>query len=441
MDIVLPLLIIVGLIVLNGLFVAAEFAIIGAPRAAIERRAAAGQPAARLVQQILHNPRQQDRYIATAQLGITFASLGLGMYGEHVLADWLFHLLDGLGTSRWIAAHALASVLAIILLTYFHIVLGEMVPKSLALMQAERTVLRIIQPMLWIKTALYPLVVGLNGLGNGLLKLMGIERQLTTGYYHTPEELQFIIEESQEGGMLQAEAGQMLRDLFEFGERTAAEIMVPRVHARGIPLGATPAEMAEVLRTARHTRYPVFEDSLDQIVGMIHIKDILRLLVAGRPLVRDDLRPTVFVPETARLDAVLEMMRRARTHMVIVIDEHGGTAGLASIEDLSAEVVGEIDESPEAARVLFRDVSGRLHVAGTMRLDEVGEQLDMALAHDEVDTVSGLVLTLLARAPAVGDVVSYAELRLEVAAVEGHGVRECIITPQRSSPLSEEATG
>jgi CBS domain containing-hemolysin-like protein len=170
-------LIITGLILLNGVFVAAEFAIVGAPRAAIDARAATGDRLAIAVQAILRDPKRQDRYIATAQLGITVASLGLGMYGEHVLADWIYESLGRAGAPAWLVSHGLASVAAIVILTYFHIVVGEMIPKSLALQRAEHMALWITPPMLWIKTILFPLVVALNGMGNAVLRAVGVDRQ------------------------------------------------------------------------------------------------------------------------------------------------------------------------------------------------------------------------------------------------------------------------
>jgi CBS domain containing-hemolysin-like protein len=431
MEVLVPLVVIAVLVLLNGMFVAAEFAIIGAPRPAIERRAAAGNAVARLVSRILHDPRRQDRYIATAQLGITFASLGLGMYGEHAVAEWLAHLFEGLGmgsTAGWLSAHTLASVLAIGLLTYLHIVVGEMVPKSLALMHAERTVLRITRPMLAVKAVTYPLVVGLNGLGNGVLRLVGIRREVSASHYYTPEELQYIVRESQEGGLLRAESGQMLRDLFAFGELTAGEAMVPRVHVTGLPLGAPPPELRARLLGSRHTRYPVYEGDLDHIVGVVHIKDLLRLLQAGRPLAREDVRATAFLPETVELDRVLEAMHEARTQLVVVMDEHGGTAGILTIEDLGAEAVGEVEEGPDEPPEIVRDGEGRVLAAGTVRLDEIGEVFGHELEHEEVDTVSGLVLALLGRPPLVGDGVAYEGLHFEVVEVEGHGVERCVVS-------------
>mgnify|MGYP001470681877 CR=1 FL=1 len=202
----IPTLVILALIALNGLFVAAEFAIISAPRTAIERRAQDGEKSAQRVLAIIQDPLRQDRYIATAQLGITFASLALGMYGEQTLARGLASLLEPVSLPQWIGVHAIASVVAIGVLTYLHIVLGEMVPKSLALICAEQTVLWISQPMLWLKRLGYPLVVALNGLGIGVLRLMGIERRLTSGHYHSTEELEMIVEESEQICWLSASA-------------------------------------------------------------------------------------------------------------------------------------------------------------------------------------------------------------------------------------------
>jgi len=422
-------LIITALIILNGIFVAAEFAIVGAPRASIDARAARGDRLAKAVQAVLRDPTRQDRYIATAQLGITVASLGLGMYGEHVLADWIYHVLGSAGTPAWLASHGLASVVAILVLTYFHIVIGEMVPKSLALQQAETMALWITPPMLWITTLVYPLVVGLNGVGNAVLRLLGVNRQAQNAeQYYTPEELQLIVQESEELGAIRAESSQMLQVLFDFANLTAAEVMVPRVRITGLPLGSDPAKIRELLGRSPHTRYPVIEHDLDHIVGMIHIKDLLRLLLRNESIAPQHARPLPLVPETAPIDTVLSTMRREHTQMVVVLDEHGGTAGIVTLEDLFEEVVGDIDEGPGSAAQPYRDRDGRLRVPGTMRLDELGHEFHLDLEHEEVDSVSGLVLTLLGRPPQVGDVVRYDRLQLDVTAVKGRGVEEAAVT-------------
>ncbi|BAW81031.1 hypothetical conserved protein [Candidatus Nitrosoglobus terrae] len=439
MEWLIPTIIMALLVILNGVFVAAEFAIIIVPRASIERGVIAGKSSASLVQAILRDPVRQDRYIATAQLGITLASLGLGMYGEHTLAQGLFGWLDGLGTSRWIATHTLASLLAITILTYFHIVLGEMVPKSLALTHIESTALWVIRLMLWVEWIFYPLITTLNKIGSAILQFIGIKRQLSSSHYYTAEELQFIVEESEEKGVLNSEAGQMLRELLEFRERTAEEVMTPRVHVTGIPIGATPEKLTTIINQAHYTRYPVFDSTLDQIVGFIHIKDVLRLLAANCYVRQEDTRPLSFVPETATVDSVLAAMRRAHTHIVVIIDEYGGTAGIVTIEDLCEEIVGSIEEEINDPLTPFIDDQGGIHVPGVWRLDEVSEKLGLntKLSHEEVDTLGGLVLHLLNHEPTVGDTITYKGIHIKVAALEGHGIQWCVLTPELSEKSLE----
>jgi CBS domain containing-hemolysin-like protein len=428
MDIAIPVVIIVLLVLANGLFVAAEFAIVGAPRTAIDHQAAQGSHLAQRVSRILEDPRRQDRYIATTQIGISVASLGLGMYGEHVLAEWIAPWFESSDLGGWIAAHTIASLIAVAVLTYLHIVIGEMVPKALALQSADRTSLWVSPVIEALEVALKPLVVGLNAIGNGLLRLIGIRRQeVDAERYHTPEELEFIVRESQEGGALRGESGKILRELFEFGDLTAGQAMVPRVSLVGIPAGTEVDELRQIVRSRPHTRYPVYTSDLDHIIGSVHIKALLRHLIAGRPITARDARPLPYVPSTTPLDEVLAAMRRYSAQMAVVMDEYGGTAGLVTIEDLFEEVVGDIEEG-RGRTPIGRDASGRLLVRGTVRLKDAGDALGVPLEHPAIQSVSGLVLALLGRPPAVGDVVTWDKARFEVTAVGGRGVSEAALT-------------
>jgi len=428
MEILIPVAIIVFLVLANGLFVAAEFAIVGAPRSSIEHQASQGSRLAQRVLHVLEDPMRQDRYIATTQIGISVASLGLGMYGEHWLADRLEPFFVRFETLGWLAAHTVASVIAIAVLTYLHIVIGEMVPKALALQRADKTVLYVSPLIRGLQHAILPLVVSLNSVGIHLLRLVGIERrEVDRERYHTAEELQFIVRESQEGGLLRGEAGEILRDLFEFGDRTAGEVMVPRVLLTGIPVGAEPDELRAIVRTHPHTRYPVYSGDLDNIIGSLHIKEILRHLVSNQPIAARDARALPYVPGPAYLDEVLAAMRRFRAQMAVVMDQHGGTAGLVTIEDLFEEVVGDIDEG-RSRTAIVREADGRVRVRGTVRLDEASEALGSSLAHEKITTISGLVLLLLNRPAHNGDVVTWRNVRIEVALTAGRGVGEALLS-------------
>lgn len=437
-------LIIALLILANGLFVAAEFALIGAPRATIEQRASQGSRLARHVLEVISNPKLQDRYIATAQLGITFASLGLGMYGEHTLAARLYELMSGWGWDSWLAAHSVASGISIVFLTYLHIVLGEMVPKSLALLYAERLSLLISKPMHCVYLVFYPLVLVLNTLGNTFLKLMGLTRKRPDNFYHSPKELQYIIEESQQQGLLKEEEARVMKELFDFNNLMAHEVMTPRVRVQGIPYGATAAEVRQLIRNSRHTRYPVYKNDLDHVVGMIHTRDIFLLLRRHDVLSDRYIRPVPFIPVTTRLENVFGIIRENRSHMVIVMDEYGGMAGLLTKEDVFAEVVEGLEENSSGLPEGSTNTPGSCRVPGTMRLDELGEKFGEVLSHEEVDTVSGLILMFLERPAQVGDVAEYKHFRMEVQSVHERGVEECLVTrlePPVTDDISAESGG
>jgi len=220
----------------------------------------------------------------------------------------------------------------------------------------------------------------------------------------------------------------LLHELFEFGDLTAGQVMVPRVRIAGVPLGATPAEVRRLLGAHGHTRYVIYDGDLDHIVGMLHVKDLLRRLMANEPVTAADVRRVPVVPNTATLDAVLTTMQRADAHMTVVIDEHGGTAGLVTLEDLFEEVVGELDEGGSAVSPITPNGDGSMTVAGTVRLDELGQQFGLDLEHDDVDSVSGLILARLGRPPAVGDVVTYDRILFEVTSTRGRGVKEARVS-------------
>lgn len=439
MDKLVSVLVILLLVMVNALFVAAEFAIVSVPRTTVESRAQKGDRLSRIVLSILRDGRRRDRYIATAQFGISIASLLLGMYGEHALAAWIDSGLErlGMGEGAWLTAHGVASVLAVVVLTYFHIVLGEMIPKSISLQRPDRTARLVTPVLLAVQAVARPLIAALTYAGNALLRLVGVNRhELSHEHVRTPEELRFIVRESQAGGMLRRESAAVVQELLDFGDLTAGEVMVPRVRVTGLRVGMPFDEVVRIVRRHPHTRYPIYRGDLDHIVGMVHIKDLFRRLRSRRNVHENDAREVPFVPETSPIDEVMAALRAARTQMAVVMDEHGGTAGIVTIEDMFEEVVGDIEESAGRRPEMYRDEQGRARVEGTVRVEEVGEYLGVVLEHDEVDSVSGLVLDLLGRPPVVGDVVEYDDVRFEVTAVAGHGVAEAAATLLKPPPGS-----
>lgn len=430
-DLLIVLLVILALVILNGLFVAAEFAIIGTPRAAIAAQAESGSRRARQIADLLGDPTQLDRYVATAQLGITFASLGLGMYGEHSLSVFFEHWLrvagfTGLGAQ--ITAHGLAVVLAIVAITYLHIVFGEMIPKALALSHAVRVALWVTPVMLMIGLVLSPLVRALNLTGNTLLRLVGVVRSRSAEHYLESEELESLARESQQSGLLSEESERIFREIADFSEITAAEAMIPRVHSYGIPVGATDAELRAILPVHRHTRYPVYDGNLDHIIGTVHIKDLLNLLHERSGLVPTVVRKAAYLPETATLDDVLMAMERTRNQMVVVMDEHGGTAGILTIEDICAEAIGDVEEGADDVPDVLPVGLGRFQVQGSARLGMVGALIGRELDHPAVDSVSGLILSELGRPPRIGDRVQWNGLNFEVVSLHGRGVHQAVMS-------------
>ncbi|MGE0394165.1 MAG: hemolysin family protein [Vicinamibacterales bacterium] len=336
-------LVVLALLVANAFFVAAEFALVGTPRASLEHAAARGSDAAARVLALLEDPDRQDRFIATSQIGISLASIGLGMYGEHQMAMAVEARVHG-WQYAWLTAHGLASLVALTVLTYLHIVIGEIVPKALALQQPAGMILAIVPVMRTVETALGPLVRLLTGMGHSVLRAAGISREgERSDRHHSAEELQFVIEESERGGLLEGESGQVLRDLFTFGDLTVAHVMVPLASVTGLDAGEDAGALRALVTARPHTRYLVYDGG--RIAGSVHIKTLLRLMRAGRGVGVRDARPLPSLPATATLEAVLGAMRAHRAQLAIATGDDGQPVGLVTMEDLCEEVLGTIDET------------------------------------------------------------------------------------------------
>jgi CBS domain containing-hemolysin-like protein len=301
-----------------------------------------------------------------------------------------------------------------------------MIPKSLALQKSEAVMFFLIGPMLFFMKVFRPIIFILNGMNNFLLRnLMGIDRSKSTFPAFSSDEIQLIIKESESEGIISDEIGSVIEQLFDFGELVAEDIMVPRVHILAVPIRPTKAQVLEIVSQANHSRYPVYAGDKDNIVGTVHVKDLAAFLEA-----RDDrtliIRQVPFVPQSSTLQSVLESMRQFRTHLAVVLDEHGGTAGIISIQDIFGEVIGEIDESATPPPIATID-SKSVRVLGTVRLEQLAGYLGLVIEED-VGTISGLVLDQLGRPPRVGDRFNFKNLSIEVTNVKGRGAQSCIVT-------------
>lgn len=434
----MPLAVVTFLILMNGLFVAAEFAIVGANRSRVEGMAEGGSRAARYVRRVLRNPANQDRYIAISQLGITLATIGLGMYGEPSIAGWLYGPLeDGLGIGTALA-HTIGTVLAVVIMTYFHVVIGEMIPKALALQRPEATAVRVSPAMRLVGLFFRPAVLVLNGVSVALLKLLRIPTTGGEGRSYSPDELEQLVEESREGGELAESQQRLISNIFDFGERQVQQVMTPRTRVVGLPLDSGAGEIERAIRESKHTRLLVYDGDLDHVAGILHVKDFIQWQLRHdsedteldlESLVRRAPR----VPESAPSEDVLAAFKRLRGHLAVVMDEYGGTAGIVTLEDLIEEVVGEVRDEfdPGEEPELQTLDDGSLLAYGDVLLEQVNERHGTRLDSEEFDTLAGLMIEELARPPSQGDVVNVDGASLEAVQVEGLAISRVRVVPER----------
>jgi putative hemolysin len=429
------------MIALTALYVAAEFAFVSARRPRIAAQATSNR-LAKMLLPILSDSQRLDSYIAACQLGITAASLILGFYGQSTIAAAIVPLLvNGMGLQPS-AAQSIAATGVLIILTIFTVVLGELVPKSVAVRYPERTALLTVIPMRWSVTLLRPIIALFNGAGELILRLLGIPPAGHHMHVHSPSEIDLLVAESAKGGLLEPDERQLLRNAFRVGELNAADVMVPRVR---IVAAAAETPLPDLLRLASgsaYTRIPVYQTTIDQIVGFVHLKDLFRLYIAGQNSVASIIRTVPFVPETASATDVWNMLQREHSYIAIVFDEFGGTAGMITIEDLIEEIFGEVqDEYDEETALIAPDPDGRVRLGGGVLVTDVNEWFDVKLPEEEANTVGGLVMAALGRIAEVGDVAEVDGLALRVEAVDGHAVREVSFHLPEGVELPYESNG
>jgi CBS domain containing-hemolysin-like protein len=417
----LGLVLVVILVFTNAFFVAAEFALVGARRTRLEEMARAGDRKAALARRAVQS---LDRYISATQLGITLASLGLGWIGEpalaHLIEDVFAFLPDA---AQLIATHTLASIVAFSIITVLHIILGELVPKALALLFPEQVSGWVVAPLMGFSWVMAGPIWLLNGTANWLLRLLGIDPPGEHERLHSPEEIRLLVEQSTEGGSLLTQDARLLEGVFEFSEKTAQEVMTPRTRMEALEATLSLEAAADEVARLRRSRYPVYTESLDEIVGVVHAKDILAAL-RQRPesTLKAVMREPLFVPATREVEDVLTDMKRLKTHLAVVLDEYGGTAGLVTMEDLLEEIVGDIFDEYDALEAL-RPAEGAPVLDGSMTVADFNERFDATLDEADYNTLGGFVFGELGRLPRRGDRVVVQGRTLEVVEMDGRRVK------------------
>jgi len=429
---VIVFLIVAVLLAANALYVAAEFATVGVRRHRVQRQAEEGSLRARMLLPVLDDTVRLNRYLSTCQLGITASTLILGAYARRVLGASLVPFLGGSGLAQ-AAAETVSFALILTGITAVQVVLTEQVPKSIVLRDPLRWSLMLVLPLRLSEMLLAGFIAVLQGSASGILHLLGFSRG-GRPLRHSPVEIGLIVAESARVGVVRRELEEGVRNALRFSTRTARDLMVPRVQVRGVPQDVTLPELLRIYAESTHTRLPVYQGSLDAIVGMVHAKDVL-LQTAGvqaATSIRRLMRPVLAVPWSARAADLLEQMREARTSMAVVLDEHGGTAGVVTLEDLVEEVVGEVeDEFDTTHRRPERLPDGRLRLRGEMPLVEVRERFGVDLPSEEARTLGGLVMEILGRVAKPGDVAELQGHRLEVDGVSGHRIERVLIGSRR----------
>ena len=421
----------VFLLLLNGFFVASEFAFIAVPRTRIDQLVEQGNKRAVYVQRCV---RQLSLMLAGAQLGITIASLGLGAVAEPAVAHLLEEGLSSIVEIPEAALHTIAFVIALALVVFLHMVIGEMAPKNLTIARPEQAALLLAPPMRAFVWLFRPFIWLLNTVANGFLRMAKIEPTDELQTTFTAQEIRVMVRESEREGLLKRFEQQLLSGALDLGGRDAASVMVPRTEMIAAEFGTTPEEIEHLIVQTGHSRIPVYVDDLDHVIGFIHIKDLLGIEgePRSRPLPRRLIRQMLVVPETRKLQPLLFDMRRERKQLALVIDEHGGTAGVVALEDLLEELVGEIrDEHDVAEADVERLDDGRFIVPGSYRISDLQNRLRVEIPEGDYDTVAGFIMERLGRIPKRLDTVEHAGRRFRVQSMYKRRVMRVLIEPDK----------
>ncbi len=441
------ILLIFILVALNGFFVSVEFAAVSSRRSRIDLLSESEGGAARIVKTWLDNPASRDHLLAATQIGITVVSLALGAVGENTFAAILdpvfknFHLSNAYAFLEPVLV-ALPLILSLIIVTSIHVVLGEQVPKVASLHNPEQVALFAARPM-WLFTSIFKWFIdSLDWATRQVLHLVGLQMVGGHGLMYTVDELRHIINESEEGGVIEPPEREMLDAIFDLGELMVRQVMVPRTEIVAVEADTPLEEIIKLVNQSTYTKFPVYEDNLDQILGIVHVKDLLQAMQSpdchdctARALARE----AIFVPENLQVDVLLQRFRAAHQHVAIILDEYGGTAGLVTLEDLLEEIVGEVSDPFDVFTPEIQALpDGSYLIDGLTLIEEVNQQLGLDLQDPNYDTIAGYVLGKLGRIPHPKDAIESDGVRIQVEAMDGLRIDRLSLSRLNASVISNE---
>ena len=423
------------MILTTALYVAAEFATASARRSRLQQMAGDGSRMAQLMLPIVEDPAKLDTYIAACQLGITASTLLLGFYGQATLGDQTAALVVNLTGISPDAASSISATLILLVLTIFGVLLGELVPKNVGIRYPETLATYTVLPMRWSMALFRPLIWFFNGSGRLILRMMGVNPIAEHAHIHDPDEIRLLVQESEAGGVLGREERQLLENTLNLRRQTVRQVMIPRTRMVAAPVDTPPKELLTLLANSPHSRLPLFLGSTDNIVGVVHLLDLLCMRLEGDGSLRavDDqglateiaavMHPVSFVPEHVPVYEVFSRLQKSHHHMAIVLDEYGGTAGLVALEDLVEEIFGEIQDEFDTELPLIQVVDeNRIQMRGDLLVEEFNELLGVHLPTDDADTLGGLMLSNIGHVPSVGEEMFIVELLMRVDKMDRNSV-------------------
>jgi putative hemolysin len=446
MNTALGIIAVFALVFMNGFFVSAEFAFVGSRKTRIAQLAAEGSAGAVAAQDAIQH---LDSYIAATQLGITLASLALGWIGEPAVGGLLESILETILPEdiAATAGHTAAVIIGFSLVTMLHIVLGELAPKSIALQRPEETAVVVSQATRWFLRIFRPVIYIMNSIGGWVVHLLGFEPVASHSQVHSAEELEMLVHSSTEAGYLQQSEEQLLRRVFDFSDIQIAEVMQPRVEIDAIDVHTPIQEVIDKVSTQHHSRYPVYEESIDKVVGILHAKDLFDAIVKEPGLLTEHdvpfdiaavMREPLFVPTTISVDKVLTEMQRLKSHFAVIIDEYGGMAGVATMEDILEQLVGEVQDEFDIEESPIRSKGDVAVVDGLVSLSEITDRFGDPGTKPQSVTIGGYVAERLDRIPIVGDRIKFGSYDLLVEDMDG--MRVSRVRFVRAKPPANENT-